>query len=116
MHSSRACARAIPAGLRREAYESAPVSHPTVSVLIPCHNAEKYVGETIDSVLRQTWPAIEMIVVDDGSKDRSATEIERFQIAGVRLIRQENRGAGHRPVNYRKTGKSGGPGKKHVPF
>jgi glycosyltransferase involved in cell wall biosynthesis len=70
------------------------MSHPTVSVLIPCYNAEKYVGETIDSVLRQTWPAIEVIVVDDGSNDGSVTEIERFSNAGVRLIKQENRGAG----------------------
>jgi glycosyltransferase involved in cell wall biosynthesis len=70
------------------------MSHPTVSVLIPCHNAEKYVGETIESVFRQTWPTIEVIVVDDGSNDRSVTEIERFRTAGVRLIRQENKGAG----------------------
>jgi glycosyltransferase involved in cell wall biosynthesis len=65
-----------------------------VSILIPCYNAEKYIGETIESVFRQTWPAIEVIVVDDGSKDRSVTEIERFKTADVRLIRQENRGAG----------------------
>jgi glycosyltransferase involved in cell wall biosynthesis len=70
------------------------MSHPTVSVLIPCHNAEKYVGETIESVLRQTWPAMEVIVVDDGSKDRSVTEINCFRTVGIRLIRQENRGAG----------------------
>jgi glycosyltransferase involved in cell wall biosynthesis len=70
------------------------MSHPTVSVLIPCYNAEKYVSETLESVFRQTWPAIEVIVVDDGSQDGSAKEIERFKTAGVRLIRQRNGGAG----------------------
>jgi glycosyltransferase involved in cell wall biosynthesis len=70
------------------------LSYPRVSVLIPCYNAEKYIGETLECVFRQTWPAIEVIVVDDGSKDGSVAEIERFRAAGVRLIKQENRGAG----------------------
>jgi glycosyltransferase involved in cell wall biosynthesis len=70
------------------------MSHPTVSVLIPCYNAEKYISETIQSVLRQTWPKIEVVVVDDGSQDSSVQEIERFIRAGLQLIRQENRGAG----------------------
>src|SRR5215813_3325865 len=70
------------------------MSHPKVSVLIPCYNAEKYIGETLESVFRQTWPAIEVIVVDDGSVDGSAAEIERFKTAGVQLIKQHNGGAG----------------------
>ena len=47
----------------------AEVTHPTVSVLIPCYNAERFIGETLDIVFRQTWPEIEIIVVDDGSDD-----------------------------------------------
>jgi glycosyltransferase involved in cell wall biosynthesis len=74
--------------------ESGPMSHPTVSILIPCHNAEKYIGETLESVFRQTWPAIEVIVVDDGSEDNSIVEVQRFDGAGIRLIRQKNKGAG----------------------
>jgi glycosyltransferase involved in cell wall biosynthesis len=70
------------------------MSRPTVSVLIPCYNAEKHIGDTLESVFRQTWPAIEVIVVDDGSEDGSVAEIERFKTQGVQLIRQENRGAG----------------------
>lgn len=64
---------------------------PTVSVVIPCYNYEKYVGLAIDSVLAQRTPATEIIVVDDGSTDGSAAVIQARP--GVRYIRQEN--AGH---------------------
>jgi glycosyltransferase involved in cell wall biosynthesis len=69
------------------------VTYPKVSILIPCYNAQKYIGDTLESAFRQTWPAIEVIVVDDGSTDSSADEIERFK-TGVQLIRQVNGGAG----------------------
>jgi glycosyltransferase involved in cell wall biosynthesis len=65
---------------------------PKVSVLIPCYNAERYVGETLESVFRQTWPEIEVIVVDDGSSDRSADVIRSFVRPNLRLIQQDNRG------------------------
>ncbi len=69
------------------------MSHPVVSILIPCYNATNYIGETIESVLRQSWPRIEIIIVDDGSQDNSTAEIERFKDGRVQLIRQKNRGA-----------------------
>ena len=68
------------------------MSFPKVSVLIPCYNAEKYVGETLESVFRQTWPDIEVIVVDDGSTDRSAAVVKSFARPNLRLIQQANRG------------------------
>lgn len=65
-----------------------------VSVLINCHNYEAYVGEAIDSVRRQSAPVDELIIVDDGSTDRSARVIEQSiaGMPGARLIRQANRG------------------------
>jgi len=66
---------------------------PKVSVLIPCYNAEKYVGETLESVFRQTWPAIEVIVVDDGSTDGSAAVVRSFARPNLRFIQQSNRGS-----------------------
>ncbi len=47
-----------------------------VSIIIPCFNQEKYIGETLQSVLNQTYSNWECIVVDDGSKDNSATIIK----------------------------------------
>jgi len=66
-------------------------SGPTVSVVIPCYNYEKYVGLALESVRRQRVSPFEVIVVDDGSTDGSAAVIQSFP--GVRYLRQEN--AGH---------------------
>lgn len=65
---------------------------PKVSILIPCYNAEKYVGETLESVFSQTWPNIEVILVNDGSTDRSAEVIRSFARPNLQLIHQANRG------------------------
>lgn len=61
-----------------------------VSVIVPCYNQAHYVGDAIASVLAQTWPQREIIVVDDGSRDNPAAVVSRY--AGVRLIRQANQG------------------------
>jgi glycosyltransferase involved in cell wall biosynthesis len=68
------------------------MSAPLVSVLIPCFNAERYIGETLESVFRQTWPELEIVVVDDGSTDGSADEIKRFQCSKLTVLSQQNRG------------------------
>lgn len=62
-----------------------------VSVVIPAYNAAKYVGATVESVLRQTYTAIEVIVVDDGSTDATATVLQSFG-ERIRVIRQANAG------------------------
>ncbi len=60
-----------------------------LTVLIPNYNYEEYIGKAIDSVLAQDYPAIELIVVDDGSLDGSVAEI-RKKLKGVnRLHRSE---------------------------
>lgn len=61
-----------------------------VSVVIPAFNGEAYLAQAIRSVLDQDYPRVELIVVDDGSSDRSAEIAGSF--AHVRLLRQPNRG------------------------
>ncbi len=63
----------------------------TVSVVIPCYNASPFLRETLDSVLNQTHPPLEVIVVDDGSTDDSAAIAESYG-PPVRVVRQENQG------------------------
>lgn len=66
-----------------------------VSIITPCYNGEKYISETIDSVLGQTYPNFEMIVVDDGSKDNSARVVQKYQQKDkrIKLIKQNNAGS-----------------------
>ena len=67
---------------------------PTVSVVIPAWNAEETLGQLLDTVRGQTWKALEIIVVDDGSKDRTAAIAEEAakEDCRVRVIRQEGLG------------------------
>jgi glycosyltransferase involved in cell wall biosynthesis len=67
---------------------------PLVSVIIPAYNAEAFVGRTLASVRAQTFADFEVIVVDDGSKDRTAEIVGEVVKADprVRLIRQANAG------------------------
>lgn len=66
---------------------------PLVSILIPAYNAERWIADTIRSALQQTWPNKEIIVVDDGSKDRTLWVARRFEPAGVKVVSKSNEGA-----------------------
>lgn len=68
------------------------MSEPTISVVIPLYNKEREVARAVRSVLAQRRQPLELIVVDDGSTDRSAAEVEAFRDPLVRLIRQPNGG------------------------
>ncbi|MBL7215322.1 MAG: glycosyltransferase family 2 protein [Phycisphaerae bacterium] len=64
----------------------------TISVVIPAYNAAEYIARTIESVLTQTHPADEIIVVDDGSSDNTADVVRSFGDKVI-FLRQENAGA-----------------------
>lgn len=69
-----------------------PGPAPLVSVVIPCYNAAAFLQETMDSVWRQTYPALEVILVDDGSTDSTRALIESWS-GRVTAIHGPNRGA-----------------------
>ena len=56
---------------------------PLVSILIPAYNAERWIGDTIRSALAQTWPRKEIIIVDDGSRDRTLSVAQQFASGNV---------------------------------
>ena len=66
------------------------MGEPVVSVIIPCYNQAAFLGEAIESVLRQKYRRFEVIVVDDGSTDRTASIASSYP--DVICVRQENRG------------------------
>jgi glycosyltransferase involved in cell wall biosynthesis len=67
-----------------------------VSVIIPAFNAAENIRQTLDSVLAQTYPKIEVIVVDDGSSDATSAIVKEFAArdARIRLVQQSNAGVG----------------------
>lgn len=75
---------------------------PRLSVVVPVYNVEKYLNQCIDSILEQTFSDFELILVDDGSKDRSGMICDQYAEADARVIviHTENRGV----VTARKTG------------
>lgn len=66
-------------------------TNPLVSIIIPCHNGEKYVADAIRSVQSQTFTDWELLVIDDASSDNSVSVIEEFCEADsrIRLFRNE---------------------------
>lgn len=61
-------------------------SIPLISVVMSCYNAERWLEESIESVLNQTWRDYEFIIIDDGSKDRTRHIITRFADNDHRIV------------------------------
>ena len=68
------------------------VSGRLVSICVPAYNAERYVGEALDSALAQTYPHVEIVVVNDGSTDGTRAVLGTYEDRGVRVIDQPNAG------------------------
>jgi len=59
-----------------------------VSIITPTYNHERYIGECIESVLKQTYKNWEMLIVDDGSSDKTVEIVEKYaaQDSRIKLI------------------------------
>jgi Predicted glycosyltransferases len=74
------------------------IDGPLVSVIIPSYNHEKFIKECIDSVLEQTYRNLELIIIDDGSKDGTADILKSYKDNRMKVVFQENAGA-HNAIN-----------------
>lgn len=72
---------------------------PLVSILIPLYNAEQYVEETITRALQQTYPHIELVIVDDHSTDNSLKIAQRYSSENVHIYSNSKKG-GNSARNY----------------
>jgi glycosyltransferase involved in cell wall biosynthesis len=70
------------------------MSDPLVSIIIPCYNAGAYIGDTLRSIIDQTYQNIEIIVIDDGSTDDSVERIQEINDKRIHILHQPNRGQG----------------------
>ena len=64
-----------------------------VSILIPAYNSEKWIEDSINSAISQTWPRKEIIVVDDGSSDSTLERAQSFASSWIKVASQDNMGA-----------------------
>lgn len=67
------------------------MSRPLVSAVIPTYNYARFLPRAVESALAQTWPSMEVIVVDDGSTDETPQVLDRYA-ERIRVVRQQNQG------------------------
>ena len=72
------------------------IDQPLISVIIPVYNVEKYLPQCIESIINQTYSKLEIILVNDGSKDNSAKICDEYvtNFDDIKVIHKENEGAG----------------------
>lgn len=68
---------------------------PLISVIVPVYNVERYLNECVDSILLQTYPNLEILLIDDGSKDRSPQICDEYAAAHshIKAVHKRNGGA-----------------------
>ena len=78
-------------------------TRPKVSVIIPVYNGERYIKQCLKSVIKQTLKDIEIIIVDDGSTDKTPSILRSFakKDKRIRVFTQQNGGGGWSSTKYR---------------
>lgn len=75
-----------------KSYDPLAVHIPSISVILPVYNAERYVRESVQSVLDQSFDDFELIILNDGSTDGTKEILESFRDPRIRLVHQKNMG------------------------
>lgn len=65
---------------------------PKVSIILPVYNGEKYLGESMESILAQTYNNFELLIINDGSKDGSLSIIKKYKDKRIKVYTQKNQG------------------------
>ena len=83
--------------MRFRTEEGKKVAECMISVIVPVYNIESYLRECVESVINQTYPFLEIILVDDGSTDGSGAICDEYATADDRIlvIHKKKRGAGN---------------------
>ncbi len=68
------------------------MTDPSISVIVPLYNKEAYIAKTLDSVLNQTYQNYEILIINDGSTDKSTDIINTYTDTRIHLVNQENKG------------------------
>ena len=76
--------------LKPKSMKNLSLKHPLVSIITPTYNHEEYIGTCIDSVLNQTYQNWEMIIIDDGSTDKTGYEVTKYNDDRIKYVKQEN--------------------------
>ena len=75
------------------------LNQPLVSAIVPCYNHEKFVVQAIDSILKQTYKNIELLVIDDGSKDSSPKLLQQLSEQHQFYFEQQKNSGIHATLN-----------------
>ena len=62
------------------------IEEPEISIIIPIYNSEKFLPKNIESVLRQSWMSFELLLIDDGSSDRSLQICRKYKKLLINII------------------------------
>lgn len=86
---------------------------PAISIVLPVFNSEKFIADSIQSLINQTFTDFELIIIDDGSKDQSVSIIKSFKDSRIQLVQNDkNRGIAF----SRNMGLKMAKGKYYAPF
>jgi glycosyltransferase involved in cell wall biosynthesis len=88
--------------LKPKSKKNHSLKNPLVSIITPTYNHEKFIGTCIESVLNQTYQNWEMIIIDDGSTDKTGYEVTKYNDDRIRYIKQENLGIWRLSETYNK--------------